>query len=363
MRKFVRRRWKIILIAACCIIAVCAIAAGVYAWYARPVTYPSGTLIQQQTFWENEIHKLGGAKAYEVFADSVANFPPTMQHQDAHVFGGALFQVEGTPGLSVCDSRFSFGCFHEFLGEAIASLGLTVVTQLDEDCFQTLGPQGLGCQHGIGHGLLAYLGYSNQDLFKALDICKGLPGIDPIGGCYGGVFMEYNLQTMLGTEGRIRKVENGDMQFPCDSVDTLYKPACYFWQPQWWRQFLRNYGVTDNDAAYAQVGVWCSQAPAAYQRDCYEGIGNNIPADANFDGDVARQLCVDSTSDPFDQLYCRSFAADSLFVGGAGAKGDSMALCEGLSASAYQDCAAYAENKVNDIQLPVLTSAEIGLTQ
>ncbi len=306
----------------------------------------SNNLSAQQAFWEGRITKVGGTAAYQEFAESVATGTPQSQHAQAHVFGSALYQAEGLPGLATCDSRFSFGCYHEFLGRAISSLGLAVVAQLNDACFQVLSSSPLSCQHGIGHGIIADLGYDASSLDKALAVCKDLPHSDPIGGCYGGVFMEYNLQTMLGEEGRIRPA-TADLLAPCDRESAVYQPACYFWQPQWWRQNLRTQGVVDNKIAYSQIGALCAQAPANMQRSCFEGIGNNIPADAEFDANTARTLCIAATRDPQHQLWCRSLVADSLFVGGAGKKGDALAVCKGLSAEAYRYCASYAKNEAN----------------
>ncbi len=304
----------------------------------------------QEAYWKGRISAVGPVRAYSEFGNAVQDLTPQKQHEDAHAFGGALYQIAGVGGLSTCDARFSFGCFHEFLGRAIAALGLGSVGSLNEGCIEALGAGSLSCQHGIGHGVLAYLGYTGDDLNKALRICKDLPHNDPIGGCYGGVFMEYNLQTMLGTEGRIRP-PTSDMQAPCDSVADAYKTACYFWQPQWWRQNFFVAGMTDDDRAYAAAGVLCAQVPAPYTRTCFEGIGNIAPSDAHFDGARTRTLCEDASSDPTDRLYCKSLAADSLFVG-ADAKEDATAVCADLPADQYRYCIVYASNSAN-IAMPL----------
>jgi hypothetical protein len=301
----------------------------------------------EEAHWQARIGAIGGKAAYGEFAQSVAALSPELQHQSAHTFGGALYETEGTKGLSVCDIRFSYGCFHEFLGRAISALGLGVVPMLNQGCVDALGTDSLSCQHGIGHGVLAYLGYSNVDLKQALGICHDLPYNDPIGGCYGGVFMEYNLQIMLGKDAQIRQVKNSDMQFPCDSIGPAYQPACLFWQPQWWHQTMRQ-NTADEDAIFKQMGKYCDQVEAPELiRQCYEGIGNIVPPSANFDGTRAAQLCQYTSSEPLHQLFCKSLAANSLFVGGAGAKGDAQAVCAGLTGAPLSYCSAYARNEAN----------------
>jgi len=332
--------------AAAIVLAICIVGFSrpTHAAASAPLT---GDLSVREAYWASLIKKEGPAQAYKDFGAAVAILAPPQQHENAHVFGGALYSAIGLPGLSTCDSNYSFGCFHEFLGRAIASLGLSVVNQLNQDCVTALGPNSLSCQHGIGHGIEAALGYDFPALQKSLSLCESLPHNDPIGGCYGGALMEYNMQTMLGEQGKPRPLTSAGVQYPCDSIDSAFQNACYFWQPQWWAQTLRRQGTTDLDEIYRTIGTYCAAAPAADQRSCYEGTGNNLPADANFDGDRARQLCIDVSSDPQDQLYCRALAADSLFVGGAGKKGDALAVCEGLTGSAYSFCASYASNSSN----------------
>ena len=309
----------------------------------------------QDAYWKTRIEAIGGKAAYAEFALAIAQLDPGQQHQEAHLFGKALYEAEGIKGVSTCDVRFSYGCFHEFMGRAIAALGIGVVGQLNDSCRQTLGPDFLACQHGIGHGLIAYLGYDEASLEKSLDICASLPYSDPIGGCPGGAFMEYNLRTILQGEGdasaSIRAEDPSDPFAPCDSLQSAYQASCYFWQVQWWDQTGKQKGETI-DARFAQIGKWCATLSSALARQCFQGLGNITPPEADFDGARSAALCDIATGDATDRLYCKSFAANSLFVGGAGEKGDAIAVCKGLSGNSYQYCAAYASNKAN-IAVPI----------
>ena len=332
--------------------AIVLVGAGFLLWHASGVSsgptpsFTTGTVQEQESYWKNRIAVVDGTGAYEEFAMATAALSPGDQHQDAHAFGAALFEVEGQKGLSVCDNRYSFGCFHEFLGRAIATLGLDALPSLNQACRDALPTTSLSCQHGIGHGVLSYFGYSDGDLEKALDVCRGLPYNDPIGGCYGGVFMEYNVQTMLGTNGKIRDPKS-DLQFPCDTVDSSYKEACIFWQPQWWHQLLKQEGSVERDI-FAHMGLLCDeQKTSDLVRVCYQGVGNVVAPPADFDPKVSATFCETVSHDPSNQLYCKSFAANSLTVGGAGKTSDGLGVCEGLSGRAYEYCAAYARNEAN----------------
>lgn len=293
------------------------------------------------------IEAYDGKQAYEIFSRSIERLSPEEQHERAHLYGAALYAVEGVEGLSACDDRFSYGCFHEFLGRAIAAEGLGVVDELNERCFDALAASPLSCQHGIGHGVLAHLGYEGLSIRHALSICKGLPYADPIGGCYGGVFMEYNMRTMLGEDGGVRPVENANLHGPCDALSPPYKNPCYFWQAQWWRNILDPGRLVAIENVYAQMGGLCREAGLGVERACFEGIGNNAPSDADFDARTLRSLCDVAASNEQELLYCRSLGANSLAVGGAGKKGDAEAVCEGLPEKAHAYCLAYARNQHN----------------
>ena len=307
--------------------------------------------------WKDRIDTLGAAAAYDEFSLRVVGDVPGIQHQKAHTFGSALYAAEGEQGLSVCDARFSYGCFHEFLGRAIADLGLASVGVLNEGCINSLVTSPLSCQHGIGHGVLAFLGYTYEDLVQALGVCRELPYNDAIGGCYGGAFMEYNVQTMLGDEGIVRPVEDGDFTFPCNVVSEEYQHACAFWQSQWWHQVLQA-DARDPKEIYAQMGEFClnmTDTPEL-ERTCFEGIGNNLVADSGQDAVRAGELCDATTNQPEQNLYCKSYAANSFFVGGAGFVDDAHLICEGFSDEYLEYCLAYARNEANIANQIVLPS-------
>ena len=311
----------------------------------------SASITSQESYWMDHIKSEGGVVAYADFGRFVSAMTPEIQHQEAHVFGGALYNVEGVAGLAVCDMQYSFGCFHEFLGRAIARLGLGSISQLNQQCEHALGSSGLSCRHGIGHGILAYMGYSDDALSEAIARCRSVSANDPIGGCDAGVFMEYNLQIMLGSEGKIRAVHNSDMQFPCPNVSAEAKESCYFSQPQWWAQVYMTQGLSDQSDIFERIGKLCDQTPTQYQRNCFEGIGVIAPAEVRFSATQARSLCESASADPKDQLYCRAFAANAV---GASDKKAALVLCEGLTQDSYAFCASYAANTSN-IALPMET--------
>ena len=86
-------------------------------------------------------------------------------------FGDALYHTTSLKGIHICDSKFGFGCYHSFLEEAITDKGLSAINDLDNECSKQFSKGG-SCQHGIGHGILSYLG--DDKLSQALTLCTTL---------------------------------------------------------------------------------------------------------------------------------------------------------------------------------------------
>lgn len=301
-------------------------------------------------YWHARISAVGGEAAYAEFHEDYNGIDPNEQHTSAHVFGGTLYAVEGVDGFSVCDLQYSYGCYHEFLGQAIFHEGMQVVEELNQGCYDDLVADGqeLSCQHGIGHGILAAIGYETNVLPDALETCRDLPYGDPIGGCYGGVFMEYNLRTMLSLDGvPSREKESDSLLEPCKSMPEYSQVACYYWQPQWWLTVLRDEGYRTRADRHTKMGDLCDELGNGELRDtCYKGIGNNIITTGITPRDAAA-LCAAAASDDLRaEVLCRADAANSFFVA-PGLTEQAGDVCDGLTGTYRDYCLAYSANQLN----------------
>lgn len=188
--------------------------------------------------WRERIREVGPVPAYRelVAALTVNNGSATVfkQHVAAHYFGDALYQEVGPDGFSVCDGRFSYGCEHVLVGRTIADYSTSALGSLKEHCITLSGYGANNCLHGLGHGILGYLGYDRESLLEALRLCDEVGGSSGIlGGCYAGVFMEYNLRSLLLDEG-YRPVPGDNFLDPCDSLGGRARLSCFSRLPQWW---------------------------------------------------------------------------------------------------------------------------------
>ena len=227
-------------------------------------------------------------EAYELFKKRYATVPIADAHVASHAFGEALYAKAGVDGFSVCDATFGFGCFHTFIPAAIADKGTEVIREFDQSCVKVFGPVSLGCFHGIGHGLLAYEGYTQEGVQKSLTLCKSLSWKHIYGGCPEGVFMEYDFRTTIpDTSKQLRPFSEDEKYLPCSAVDQASRVDCYFSIPSWWGAALRG-----NAERYTIMGRYCASVIAPDQRRaCYRGIGYEIAPTTNFRVEPGIRAC------------------------------------------------------------------------
>ena len=298
---------------------------------------PHAPLTEQNQFWIGHITKHGPAESYTAFANWVADFPEPLQHSLAHVIGGALYEVAGTDGLFACTSDYSYGCYHEFLGQAVHQEGLEVVESISASCRDVLKSQALGCQHGIGHGVTGYLGYDLSGLKESLDVCERSGEGEAVTGCAGGVFMEFNTQTLLADDGETRPYEPAlGPYYPCTELPSSWQPSCYFWQTQWW-QMVAHADYSRYEERAALMGAWCAGVTDKVSRlECFRGIGYNAPGELGYDSTATAAACEILPSHE-GTVECLAGAAGSLLANPASAA-VGYTVCDSLDTSEREYC-------------------------
>jgi len=235
--------------------------------------------------WQNAIEVLGGSEAHQLFKQINNKLDVNTQHDMAHDFGRALFEVEGIAGTATCDADYGFGCYHEFFLSAVANEGLDVIYDLDQACIDKNGFGGQGCQHGIGHGLLQYFGHSRIN--EALNTCAQLQWQEPLFGCQSGVFMEYNFPTPIEgvtEQDAGNKFSEDDPYHPCDSVPVRFKFSCLYTLPTWWTMSV--------DLDVDKMGELCEAVPGQRYSDiCYKGLARALVQLTSFDMDQSLEYC------------------------------------------------------------------------
>lgn len=260
--------------------------------------------------WTSRIAAVGPQSAYAELLQSAQSISVSEGHSFAHAFGAALFEALGTDALSVCDSQLFWGCFHAFVGEAVAQKGIAVAPELKKSC-PAGGSELTGCEHGLGHGILGYYGYGLRDLKAALGQCDSLEPEHPRNGCAEGVFMEYSIRELAASSSDIadpRVLSESNRYTPCTQVDAKYAGACGFELVPWWGAAQHRYRALGD--IYAWMGAQCAAAPGAQLRQgCLQGLGFNAGLSGTFDEALA--LCNAAAPSGPASMVCRSALAIS----------------------------------------------------
>ena len=247
--------------------------------------------------WRSYMKEVGIEKAYLDFKKVYVRSAPFFQHSHMHVIGSLIFQEFGLEGVVYCDESFMFGCFHGFFGEAFAKSGLEDLHRMDDLCIEKYGEQEGACQHGMGHGILVYIG--NEKLKKALDICSTLKWRYKIGGCKAGVYMEYNFSNVTHTVQKIRELVPDNPNFPCNELKEVDQYGCYFAQADWWDSVYK--------ADYKKIGELCEQLLEDNKEACYLGTGNVALQSSRFRIEPTLQKC-DAIASEYGNLLCKAAA-------------------------------------------------------
>ncbi len=269
------------------------------------------------------INKNGPDGAYQLLK-KVYDSTTAVAHTTFHLFGEVLYTKYGLNGISYCDDFGGFGCYHGLFIKAVGDKGLAVATELDQKCIEKFGTQGLGCPHGIGHGLVEYFGLGKVS--EALALCTKLTWQGAFFGCSGGVFMENNFPTIFDKEG-VGKVTardaHGNLFEPCLSVPSNFKQSCYFEQASWWSHVFAN--------DYSKVGKFCGQLRVQTEKEaCFLGVGNSVTEVNRYSADRVLAACG-QMPDSNSEAVCRA-GASWAFFSNPDQRQLSESVCSGLGA-------------------------------
>lgn len=263
----------------------------------------------ERIHWSKKMDEQGADKAYQAFKEEYANAGFGIQHTMAHVIGELIYQKKGLEGMVVCDSTFSFGCYHSFYSQALAVEGLSIVPKVDKFCLDKFGPLGTGCQHGIGHGLMDFFG--PQKLTLALEACSLTTQLKKMFGCTSGVFMEYNVPIMLSSTNSMtvpRTLNEKNPYAPCPAVPEKYQESCYYEMPQWWDK--ENVFAKD----YKKIGELCQAIVSLESREaCFLGIGNVVAPSSFYVVKDAIKRCQEMPTED-SKITCQSGASWSFYA-------------------------------------------------
>ena len=282
--------------------------------------------------WQALIEREGGVKAYQQFRTENGSNLEGAQHLESHIFGEALYDAEGVSGIAVCESDFGFGCFHGFFLAGIAVEGPVFVRTANTACIERFGILGTGCLHGIGHGIVEYIGKKNLD--QALALCKQTTQVNPLLGCTSGLFMEAHTPfTILpGEEPPEPHPFTSEAPYGlCDAVPQEYQQSCFFELGGWWQTVIR-----DN---FERMGELCAAVQDRELRSvCALGVGRIISDVHAFEVEGSVEACERFALNEEQRQQCHTGAAWSMFSG-LEDSAQALRMCSVLEKNAAHTCA------------------------
>ena len=198
------------------------------------------------------------------------------------------------------------------LVEGIGALG-----EIVEECNAVTESKRQSCRHGIGHGLVGSLGYTEDAMKSALDMCYdtfypvGTTTDDSYYACYHGVFMEYHQQALHDGSMRLRPFNEAEFHEPCGNVAEGYKGVCYYRLARYWALALR---PLDLEERYKKMGAYCRAIPdAQHALTCTRGVQSTIDTYSRVtDLSVAKSLCDSAFEDPEITNSCKYYVSTKL---------------------------------------------------
>jgi len=258
-------------------------------------------LVEIQTFWNAVLDQTEPQVAYDLFVEHYTKDDENEWHLLMHTFSALLYERLGAEAINICDSAFFYGCYHEVLGNVFQDQGLEAVATMADFCGSVLG-----CQHGIGHGLVMHFGYTTDRINDALELCKLVDNPEVIDGCLGGVFMEFTTKTMESSIKREHQTSVITKEL-CQTVIESARPSCHFWLAQW--VVMYSDLVEAKDKARS-AGEYCASVETQYRDSCFQGIGYMINRFTNTPTETI-ELCTyaSPTGEIFDRDGCLIVAA------------------------------------------------------
>lgn len=288
-------------------------------------------LDQQAKLYTKLIKRIGPEPAQEVLYQSGIPFDG-QSHLLNHTVGDFLYDSIGDSGLAECKDYFLSSCYHGFLIKFIAKNGIERLNDVMNECWESGYATAIQCGHGIGHGLLAYVGYKN--LPDALILCDKVAEISkdfPLYNCHDGVFMENNWAIHEdGTPSDDRWINLDDPVYPCNDQQILekYRKACWSNQPQMMFKDIFHGDIR-------KVSSECLKLPEGeYQFTCFDSLARQIhPLTKNSVNETFR-LCNLVSSEWIDEcIYSISRAYFSV-----GDKTLPFTICESLKTAKQPSC-------------------------
>lgn len=278
-------------------------------------------------YWKDQIQQHPAAAVYSSFIETYTSQDENKWHGAMHVLASLLYERYGIDALQFCDESFQQACFHELMSTFAYEGEITEESEINAHCGGNWN-----CLHGIGHGLVMYYGYDQENLTGVLSRCPSEPEAMPIAACQSGVFMEYITRTMGGSRGEIKKIAGQVDQGLCSEMEPEYRGPCNFVMVE---LIIAETGSSNEEIADS-VGEYCRSSASGYEAECFTGAGFNVKfLTEEYDEGIA--LCESIAGDYQDHKDTCLIALAMQYMFFSKTQ-DSAMICEAASAEGKEEC-------------------------
>ncbi|MGH7521254.1 MAG: hypothetical protein ACREMI_08230 [Gemmatimonadales bacterium] len=270
---------------------------------------PDGRAECYERLFTDRLAAYGVANAVATL-DTIARNDRTVSrraHEYAHGIGieayGRYPDIVST--FTACGDAAASGCRHGFIQAYFESRERVTTPEIEAFCrpFKGSAPGGPGasrwilfqCVHGMGHGLAMFY---DHDLPHALAMCDQLRDGWDRESCYGGAFMESDMNAIAphhpATELAARShhaghpafkaIDRADPLYPCSIMEDRYLRACFEIQTA----VILHLNHGDIGAA----ALTCDSAVKHMRHVCYTSLGRDITSYAVRDARKSADLCA-----------------------------------------------------------------------
>jgi len=213
-------------------------------------------------------------------------------HQITHVIGRTEADSLNDVSLAYAqgDNFCWSGYYHGVMESIVTKIGSNnIINALPNICTaiklkKRYSFDHFNCVHGLGHGIMDI---TASNLFSSLKLCDSLQDSWEQQSCYGGVFME-NEMDEVNPSHSTKYLSATDPMYPCTAVDTKYKEQCYLMQT--------SHALRISNEDFSLVFSECGKIESLYQNTCYQSLGRDASGNSNSDVDQTKAHCLLGTT-------------------------------------------------------------------
>jgi len=245
------------------------------------------TQSELDTFFREVAETQSGVYAFSLMKEG-SFYPGIDVHALGHSIGEIMYGQVGISGMALCTHDFGNACSHTMVIGALMEEGVDALPLIQDACHDAPGGYSayVECFHGLGHGVLAFNGYSVE---RAVAMCHevGTPELEYQDAveCFGGALMELmsggGHDRDIWEKQRAHYLDTSEPFGLCEQsyLDERYQEMCYIYLTPFAYESFGTSSSDYSDDVLQAVFRECETVPSASPRlrqACFAGLGKEF---------------------------------------------------------------------------------------